>query len=285
MKIVFIAKGNRRKRTLLEQAVALVQDSSLFDEVAVFATEYPGHAIELARRNCSSANYLIAAGGDGTLNEVVNGCLQAARDAAMELPIIGVLASGTANDFLRSTRLPHRGGTAGTGPHRHVRDIDIGRVCYTADDGRRLQRLFRQRRRRGIGAAVVQAVNRSPAGFGPGLRYLLAILGSLITFRKPWLAVVSPEGLAWQAGRCGDCGNGACFGSGLYAVATGQDRRWHASRCVIVMWDSSTLSANLAPSRRQANHPPEVAYYAASRFDITSPGARCAIEADGEYLD
>jgi diacylglycerol kinase (ATP) len=56
------------------------------------------HAKEALRRGC---NYLIAAGGDGTLNEVVNGIARRSRQIRL-----GLLPLGTGNDFARCLNLP-----------------------------------------------------------------------------------------------------------------------------------------------------------------------------------
>lgn len=287
MKIVFIAKGNSRKRKLLERAVAQVRDSSVFDEVEVLTSAYPGHAIELARQQCGNTDYLVAAGGDGTLNEVVNGCRQAAMDMVVDTPPIGVLALGTANDFLKSTPI------AGTAAELlecvrkgASRVIDLGLVSYTAVDGRHLQRYFINVADVGVGAAVVQAVNRAPGYFGPNLRYLQAILGGLLGFSKPWLNIEFARGLEWRGKAIAViAGNGASFGSGLYAVP--QARIDDGLLHVAVIGDVGIIDfiGKIACLKRgrPIDHP-EVAYYAVSRLDIASPGTRCAIEADGEYL-
>ena len=60
-------------------------------------TEGVGHAIELAREATGSGyNYIVAVGGDGTVNEVANGILHypAARDMTL-----GVISTGTGSDF------------------------------------------------------------------------------------------------------------------------------------------------------------------------------------------
>ncbi len=62
-------------------------------------TEYAGHALELARNGTKQGyHYIFAAGGDGTISQVINGILQAAPDSRKR-PIFGVLPWGTLNDF------------------------------------------------------------------------------------------------------------------------------------------------------------------------------------------
>ncbi len=61
--------------------------SSMGLDAEIVLTEYPGHAIELARlaaeQGCTIA---AAAGGDGTLNEVLNGLMLARTQATTALP-------------------------------------------------------------------------------------------------------------------------------------------------------------------------------------------------------
>lgn len=65
-------------------------------------TKKKGHAVDLARSAISKGfDYIIAAGGDGTLNEVINGV--AARAGQVQ---VGLLPLGTGNDFARTLKLP-----------------------------------------------------------------------------------------------------------------------------------------------------------------------------------
>jgi diacylglycerol kinase (ATP) len=67
-------------------------------------TRKPGDAETFARKAIrAGCNYVIAAGGDGTLNEVVNGIASPRR--AREI-CVGVVPLGTGNDFVRSLGLP-----------------------------------------------------------------------------------------------------------------------------------------------------------------------------------
>ena len=67
-------------------------------------THKPGDAETFARKATrAGCNYIIAAGGDGTLNEVVNGI---ATPRCARSVCIGVVPLGTGNDFARSLGLP-----------------------------------------------------------------------------------------------------------------------------------------------------------------------------------
>ena len=69
-------------------------------------TKRAGEAETLARAAChAGCEYIIAAGGDGTLNEVINGIASPHLIRGVRM---GIVPLGTANDFARSMKLPAR---------------------------------------------------------------------------------------------------------------------------------------------------------------------------------
>ncbi|MEV0275296.1 diacylglycerol kinase family protein [Streptomyces sp. NPDC050610] len=91
-----------RTRDVLVHALA----SDLKLEVAT--TEYRGHARDLARRAAEDGNteLVVALGGDGTVNEVVNGLLSGGPDPA-DRPRLAVVPGGSTNVFARALGLPN----------------------------------------------------------------------------------------------------------------------------------------------------------------------------------
>ncbi len=64
----------------------------------------PGHCQDLAAQAARDGyGRVVAAGGDGTLGEVVNGLL--AADAGSRTPTLGIIPVGTANDFVANLKL------------------------------------------------------------------------------------------------------------------------------------------------------------------------------------
>ncbi len=148
MNIVFIVKGTRRSKRKTTKAIASIKNSGLFQEVHIWHTEYAGHAISLASKACGQFNYLIAVGGDGTLNEVVNGCLQVKvhneeGKPQKLIPIIGVLPQGTANDFIKTVSITGKADELlkliKSESHSKV---DIGQISYCNESGSMEKRYF-----------------------------------------------------------------------------------------------------------------------------------------------
>ena len=90
---------SRRSRDVLIRAMG----SDL--KVDVAETVRRGHALDLAKQAVHDGlDVVIALGGDGTVNEVVNGLLAGGPDPS--LPALAVVPSGSANVFARTLGLP-----------------------------------------------------------------------------------------------------------------------------------------------------------------------------------
>ena len=63
-------------------------------------TDAPSHATELAKESLPSEDVVVAVGGDGTINEVMNGLVNSKK-------ALGILPLGSGNDFARATNIPH----------------------------------------------------------------------------------------------------------------------------------------------------------------------------------
>lgn len=101
MKCVFIANAKSGKGKILKYKDWIINNlSQKFSDVIWKETEYAGHATLLAKEYGEKCDYLFFSGGDGTLNEIVNGIFQNKTQ-----PIIGQIPSGTVNDFSKSLKI------------------------------------------------------------------------------------------------------------------------------------------------------------------------------------
>jgi len=126
----------------------------------VVETRFRGHAWQAAEAAVDDgADLVIAHGGDGTVNEVVNGMLAAPR-AAADLPVLGVVPGGSANVFARALGLPKEPVEA---THRLLRAVATGSTRLVSL-GRADERWFTFNAGVGWDADVVAEVERLRAG-------------------------------------------------------------------------------------------------------------------------
>lgn len=93
---------SERTREVLAHALAGELDTEIGE------TAYRGHAVELARAAAEDGfDLIVALGGDGTVNEVVNGILTARIPEGGRLPDLGVVPGGSTNVFARALGLPN----------------------------------------------------------------------------------------------------------------------------------------------------------------------------------
>lgn len=124
-----------RRAAALEEAISVLGEAGV--EVRSTATDGPGSAAELARAAIADGfDTVLACGGDGTVNEVLQG--MAGSEAAL-----GVLPLGTANALASDLGLPMAlAGAArmllGARPQR----ISVGRIRYRDRGGETLSRYF-----------------------------------------------------------------------------------------------------------------------------------------------
>lgn len=94
-------------------------------DVTPHETTGPNSAKEAASRACHEQyDLIVAAGGDGTLFEVINGLAESPNR-----PILGIIPAGTTNDFARALRIPFRLSRAlDVICEGEVQALDIGQV-------------------------------------------------------------------------------------------------------------------------------------------------------------
>jgi len=183
--------GRGKLEAALPQVERILRDQGL--AYRIVRTTRPGHATQAARDALlAGERYLVAAGGDGTVHEVVNGMIEDGRPLAADA-VLGVVAAGSGCDFVRSFDLP--GDTVQAARHLagdRVRPIDVGTVTVT--DG--VTRYFVNIAEAGLGGAVVaRAARLSP--LLRGARYACGFWLTLPGFR-PATVRLDADGQAYQ---------------------------------------------------------------------------------------
>ena len=243
-----------------------------------------GSAREFAVK-CSFARFthVIAVGGDGTLNEVVDGLMSTGNDADA-LPIVSILPCGTGNDFARTIGIENNiDALLERTKNGLVSYVDVGTVEFRDELRHPSQRFFINVMDIGLGGRIAQKVNayrRKPWSF---LAYQRAILSTLPFYRKVNLEV--------SAGKLHHSGptlsvvvaNGKWFGNGLGIAPHAQTNDGQLALVILGRVGMLEYLLNLPKILRgKIIHHNEVIYGHSVFVDID--GDSTAIELDGEYV-
>ena len=189
-------------------------------------------AKEAVEEGCDT---LVAVGGDGTFNEVLNGV--GLVPGAFERVRLGVLPLGTANVFAKELDLPLDLDAALSVLRRgHERTVDLALATCT-EDGREVRRYFGQLGGAGLDVQAIEQVNwESKKRFG-SLAYIEAGLKALNESRQHLRVSVEDRTLA---GELVLIGNGRYYG-GRFEIFTGahiSDGLLHAAVFQGIRWSS-----------------------------------------------
>ena len=147
-------------------------------------TQRPGHATAIAGEKAGQYDRVAVVGGDGTINEVVNGLMLDDRAVNEDL-VLGFIPRGTGADFARGLGMPRDVEAAAERiVSGEVRQVDVGKVLYRAPDGGDGVRYFLNEASIGMGAVVCDWVNSRPKSPRGGLTYLRGILAVTLRYRS-----------------------------------------------------------------------------------------------------
>ncbi len=153
-------------------------------------TRGPGHATELtADALARGAGLIVAVGGDGTLNETLNGFFENGRPRRPD-SALAMLPSGTGGDLARTLGLAHVPAermVAGLRRGRLVR-LDCGLARFRGKTGP-VERRFLNVASAGFSALVAQKVNTKSKVFSGKLSFFSAVLSTLAALRNETMSI------------------------------------------------------------------------------------------------
>jgi YegS/Rv2252/BmrU family lipid kinase len=174
-------------------------------------SQRPGELTELAAAAADDgAQRLVVVGGDGTVNEVVNGI--AGRDGVE----LAVIPRGTGWDFVRTYRIPRRLDDAlRVALEGQVRELDAGRVRFRSREGGEREAYFANIASAGMSGAIAQRANETSKALGGKVSYFWATFAVFSRWRNSQveLAVDGEQ----RSARMHDVvvANGRYFGGGM----------------------------------------------------------------------
>jgi YegS/Rv2252/BmrU family lipid kinase len=177
----------------------------------VLVSSSAGEMSELAARAARDYDLLVAVGGDGTVNEIVNGL---AGEAGPELAIV---PRGTGRDFARTFGIPSRFDDAiRVALEGRPRTIDLGRASYRAWSGEDAGGWFANVASAGMSGAIARRANDSSKALGGRLSYLAAIVAVFARWRVTEIEVAVDGEVRAAPMHDVVVANGAYFGGGLH---------------------------------------------------------------------
>lgn len=259
-----------RRSGVLDQ----IRQAGQAPDITVLETDGVDHAREFCRRHARDFGKIVVAGGDGLLNEVVDGTHGA--DIA-----IGPLPAGSGNDFVKAlpgypVDLDVLLATSETMP------ADVGRITFT--DG--TVRHFASEAGAGMDAACVRLMPKWLNRINPAASYNIGGIRAILSY-KPFGAAVVADGLERRFERihmlC--VANTTYFGDGMQLApdARFDDGRFH----LVIVKDISKIELLLRfKTIRQGTHVthPLIVYEPCNTMTI-EPDRALEMCIDGDYVN
>ncbi len=256
-------------------------------EAEVLFTEAPGHATALAKKLGERGfRRIFSVGGDGTLNEVVNGVMALPKK---DRPAVGVLAAGTGGDFSRRLRelasFPKDfSWLLRSKPLR----IDLG-CAWLGPKGKEEARYYINIADAGIAGEVVKRVNVSSKFLGT-LEYLRSTVQAGWQYQAPRVKMTITRADQSLLRKEFDllialAANSRYFGGGMCIAPQAElnDGKLFFMICERVPY--LTLLAELRfVYRKQRMRDPRILYEEGMRMELEALSGDMAIDLDGEYL-
>lgn len=260
----------------------VLQDSGYEFETAL--TERPGHATELARKALKLGyKTIMSVGGDGTMNEVVNGFFENGQSVAEDSRLV-VFSRGTGCDFIKALGIKKGiGDLLDILAKNQVKQIDVGSVKFDDADRKRVIRYFLNVADIGIGAETANRVNKHSKRMKGFLSFALGAVSTIILYKnKDFEVVIDDEIVLRERMNSVIVANGNYFGGGMKVAP--EAKMDDGVFDIIIFGDLSKpdliRSFPLIYEGKHLSHP-KLKLYRGSKVRVSS-GGKGLIEVDGE---
>ncbi|GAA5528738.1 diacylglycerol kinase family protein [Herpetosiphon gulosus] len=210
LRLAVILNPHSNRQRAAHQAPHIMAMLSHFGlEATLFQTTHIGHATRLAQQCVADDNWdgIIAAGGDGTINEIVNGM------AGSQLPL-SFIPLGTGNDFVKMLKVPANNIVEA------IRSIATNRLRHI-DLGMINQHWFINGVGIGLDANVAIEAQKLKRVKG-GLVYIIAVLKSILSYEARDLLIETDDLTLQKRINMATVGNGGYHGGGFWITPESQ---------------------------------------------------------------
>ena len=252
--------------------------------IDVFETAGAGEAESLAAAAVANKfSFILSAGGDGTLHQVVNGVLKNVSEA--DLPSIGLIPLGSGNDFARAGSIsPEPDQIIQLLKSAQPKPTDVGQITCLDKGGGAIIRYFMNACSIGMGPEVVKRMGKRSPLWGPDLSYFISIISTFISHRPQPLYVKMPQ-YEWKGNaRVFAIANGQSFGNSIYLAPEARlDDGVFNSFIVgeVPLWKFLLYLQKI--KGKQKINDSMVHYYSTSSAELSADESS-ALEADGEFV-
>jgi YegS/Rv2252/BmrU family lipid kinase len=244
------------------------------------------HATSLCREALDRGyDRIIAVGGDGTLNEVLNGFFENGKPCCPGAAL-AYIPNGTGADFSRT--LGFHGRTIDEHIERLLSaaatPVDCGEVRFVGVDGKETNRLFINESSLGFSANAADAVNRASKHFRGRLPFLIGVVRCLSTLKNPFLRITVEGKLVHEAPTLlVAVTNGKYFGGSMMIAPEAEINDGLLDIIVISYMSRLTLLRKIK-SIYSGNHlsEPEVTALRGRTVHISAVDEEVLLEMDGE---
>lgn len=285
MKITVILNSTIKKKKSVYEKLMLLESSHVAAKLTVLETDYCGHGIELAKNAAADSDCMVAAGGDGTLHEVVNGIMQSGLSKEKR-PMLAIFPCGSANDYVKTVNISDDIHVLiDLVRKQHVHPIDLGWVQYLDAEGNPKERYFANMLDLGLGAEVVNRLNSSKKILGVNFTFFKSITGAFLTYQKSKITCKINREEFTEKVLSQIFAIGKYFGNGIYIAPDAKpDNGFFQS---VTVGDISTFdyiqNIRKLKQNKRINHS-KLNYRKCTFAEVNPVEYSIAAEADGEFI-
>lgn len=285
-RIIFIIHGKTKNINSLLKKINHVFKN---DDTKIAITQGPKHFIEIAKKAIENGcTHLVCGGGDGSLNETLNGVMQGMEmlnEKEKNKIRLGVFPLGTGNDFIKTIKSP----TTIEALHHSIKcgnyhEIDLGLLVFFSPNGEQQKRWFINIADVGMGGIVAEKLSRYSKWMGANLTYQRAIVSTLLSYKNQTISVKA-DSFDYNGGIMNFIiANGKYFGSGL-GIAPDADLS-DGKFSIVILGNISMIdyikNLDKVKACKKIEHP-NLIYQEAEQIELISEN-RLPIDMDGEFI-
>jgi diacylglycerol kinase (ATP) len=183
--------GGGKARRMASQMLREI-DRRFGNRFELHVTHRPQDALRMTKEAVrGGAERIVSVGGDGTINETVNGLFENGEWICPSCEL-GIVSCGTGKGFARSLNLPRTlSGQLDLIRYGRCIAVDVGKVTLLNGRGEPIERLFISECQVGIGGAVVDCVESASKHLGGTLVFGFAALRTALRQRSSLVTIIS----------------------------------------------------------------------------------------------